>query len=202
MRLYDTAVSGNCYKARLLLSLLDIKYECVAVNLANMEQKTAEFIAMNPLGKVPVLDDEGTIMRDSQAILIYLAGKADAEQWWPRNSVEQANIMQWLSYAANEMFNGCAIARAAIKFKRPFNYEAAQKIALAAFDLLEQHLTDHEWLALDHPTIADIAIYPYAALVWEGNISLTPYPAVRAWFRRIESLPGYVPMEGLPGPVE
>ena len=202
MKLYDAGVSGNCYKARLMMSLLGIKHETVPVNLANLEHKSPEFLVMNPLGKIPVLDDGGEIFRDSQAILIYLADKVGAHDWWPQNGREQAEIMQWLSFAANEVFNGCAVARAILKFKRPLDLEAAQTLARTVLDVLEGHLTDHNWLALGRPTIADIAVYPYAGLVWEGDISLAPYAAVRKWLARVESLPGYIPMEGLPAPTE
>jgi len=202
MKLYDTGVSGNCYKARLMLSLLGFDYECVPLNLVAREQKSPEFLAMNPLGKVPVLDDGGTIIRDSQAILVYLASKSGKTEWWPTNGTQQADIVQWLSFATNEMFNGCAVARAILKFNRSLDLEAAQKLARAALDVLEGHLADRDWLALNRPTIADIAVYPYAGLIWEGNISLSPYQAIRRWLARIESLPGYTPMEGLPAPAD
>ena len=202
MKLYDTGVSGNCYKARLMLSLLGFDYECVPLNLVAREQKSPEFLAMNPHGKVPVLDDGGTIIRDSQAILVYLASKSGKTDWWPADGAEQADIVQWLSFAVNEMFNGCAVARAILKFNRPLDLEAAQKQARAALDVLEGHLADHDWLALNRPTIADIAVYPYAGLIWEGHISLSPYQAIRRWLTQIESLPGYIPMEGLPAPAD
>ncbi len=202
MILYDTGVSGNCYKIRLMLSLLGLDYENVPINLVALEHKAPEFLAMNPLGKVPVLDDDGLILRDSQAILVYLATKTNSTNWWPADGTEQADVVQWLSFAANEMFNGCAITRAILKFNRPLELEAPQKLARAALDVLEGHLTTHDWLALNRSTIADIAVYPYAGLIWEGNISLAPYEAIRRWFSRIESLPGYTPMEGLPAPAE
>ena len=202
MKLYDTGVSGNCYKARLLASLLDIDLHCEAVNLVNMDHKSPHYLTLNPLGQVPVLDDNGTIIRDSQAILIYLAGKSSARNWWPEDTTEQAEIMQWLSFAAREMFVGCAIARAILKFKRPLDLESAQALSIASLDVLEGHLAENDWLALDHPTIADIAVYPYAGLVWEGEVSLAPFGALRKWMKRIEALPGYTPMEGLPAPAE
>jgi glutathione S-transferase len=200
MKLYGTDVSGNCYKVRLMLALLGISYDPIPVSLPAMEHKSPEFLSMNPLGKIPVLDDDGLILRDSQAILIHLAGKAGARDWWPEETTGQAQVMQWLSFATNEMFNGCAIARAILKFKRDLDLDAAQKLARAALDVLEGHLADNQWLALDRPTIADIAVYPYAALVWEGDVSLAPYAALRDWFARIEGLAGYIPMEGLPAP--
>jgi len=201
MKLYDAGISGNCYKIRLMLSLLGLDHKLVPVNLPEQEHKSPEFLAMNPLGKVPVLDDGGTILRESQAILIYLADKSAAHEWWPQDGAQQAEIMQWLSLASNEMLHGCAIARAVCKFKRDLDLNAAQTLARTTLDVLDAHLATHDWLALNHPTIADIAIYPYAALAREGEVSLAPYAAVRRWFTRIESLPGYTPMEGLPAPV-
>lgn len=204
MKLYDVADSGNCYKIRLMSALLGLDCQCQPISLEKAEHKTPEFLAMNPRGQVPVLVDDAITLWDSHAILIYLAGKkdnkTDTKSWWSNDITDQADITQWLSFSAREMWAGCAVARATVKFKRPFDLNAAQKIAYAALDILERHLSDHEWLALDRPTIADIAVYPYAGLVWEGGISLAPYPAMRRWFNRIEALPGYVPMSGLHAP--
>ena len=199
MKLYDMELSGNCYKIRLFLSLLKRPYDNVPVNLREREQKKPEFLAINPLGKVPVLDDDGTVIRDSQAILVYLGRKYGGDTWWPDDAAGQAEVAQWLSFSANEMMNGCAVARAIPKFKRPGDLPATQALARTAMEALEARLADHEWLALDRPTIADVACYPYAALVWEGGVPLDPYPATRAWFKRIEALPGYVAMPGIGG---
>ncbi len=197
MKLYDMALSGNCYKVRLLLSMLGLDYESSPIVLKNMEHKTPAFLAMNPIGKIPVLDDGGYVIRDSQAILVYLAAKHGRRDLWPDDAAEQGQVMQWLSFAANEMSNGCAVSRAIPKFKRQGDHAAAQAIARTALGILDGRLKDHDWLALDRPTVADIACYPYASLVWEGGVSLEPYPAVRAWFKRMKALPGYVGMEGL-----
>lgn len=201
MKLYGAEASGNCYKVRLFASLHGIDYEDVEVDLQKQEHKSSAFLELNPLGQIPVLDDNGTVLRDSQAILVYLAGKIGARDWWPEITDEQSEIIQWLSFAAREMFMGCAIARAILKFKRPLDLDAAQKLAVSSLDLLERHLSANDWLALDRPTLADIAVYPYAALVWEGKVSLAPYTAMRQWFNRIEALPGYRPMNGLPAPI-
>lgn len=199
MKLYDMELSGNCYKARLFLALIGRKYDRVPVNLKEGEHKKPAYLAINPLGKVPALDDDGTVIRDSQAILVYLARKYGGPKWWPEDAKGQGEIVQWLSFAANEMFHGCAIARAIPKFKRPGDHPAAQAQARAAMEILEGRLGRNDWLALGHPTIADIACYPYAALVWEGGVPLDAYPAVKAWFKRIKALPGYVAMPGIGG---
>ncbi len=197
MRLYDTALSGNCHKVRLLLSILGLDFQSVPVNLIELEQKTPEFLALNPLGKVPVLVDDGVVIWDSQAILVYLARKHGPE-WLPENAAGMAEVVQWLSFATHEMWNGPAIARAVLKFNRAADLAAAQDLARDALGVLDARLDGRDWLACDRPSIADFACYPYAGLAWEGKIDLAPYEALGAWFERIEALEGYVGMESLP----
>jgi len=198
MKLYDTAASGNCHKVRLCLSMLGIEYETVPVNLLEKEQKTPQHLARHPLGKVPALEDGDLVIWDSQAILVYLGGKFGSPDWWPADAAGQAQVMQWLAFAVNEMFAGPAMARALLKFKREGDLAGAQSLANDALTVLDGRLSGNDWLALDRPTIADLACYPYAGLVWEGEVSVEPYAAVRAWLKRVEALPGYVGMQGLP----
>ncbi len=198
MKLYDFTLSGNCQKIRMILAMLGIDYETQNINLLDKEQKSPEFAEINPLHKVPVIDDDGFLLRDSAAILIYLARKYGRSEWHPEDPAEIAEIQQWLSFSVNEVFNGFAIARALIIFKREGNHEAAVELSRQSLDVMERHLKNHDWLALDRMTIADIACYPYTALIEEGNVSLDPYPAVRTWIARVEALPGYVAMPGLP----
>ena len=109
-----------------------------------------------------------------------------------------AEVQKWLSISVNEIFNGLAMSRAIVVFGRDMDRKGPNTVALEVLGVLEQRLADHDWLALDRITVADFACYPYAALIEEGGIPLRPYPAIRAWFRRIEALPGYVGMRGLP----
>jgi glutathione S-transferase len=197
MKLYDAPVSGNCHKIRMLLSMLELEHEIVPISLPDLEQKTPAHLARNPRGTVPVLDDGGTVIYDSQAILVYLARKYGGEDWLPIDPEGLASVTQWLSFAVNEIWNGPAIARACLRFNRDVDLDRAQAAGRVALALMDAHLAEHDWLALDHPTIADIACYPYAALAEEGEISLAPYSALNAWFKRIEALPGYVGMPGL-----
>jgi glutathione S-transferase len=199
MRLYDAPPSGNCHKVRMMFSFLDLDYEKVSIVLPKAEQKSVNHLARHPLGKVPALEDGVVTVWDSQAILVYLARKFDsANKWLPVDPVGQAHVTQWLSFAAKEMWDGPAVARAIPKFNRPGDHADAQELARGAFQVLEGHLGNREWLVGDGPTIADIAVYPYVGLVWEGQVSLNPYLAVTAWMRRIEALPNYVGMDGLP----
>jgi len=198
MKLYDLTLSGNCYKARLFLSLIGQTAELVPVNLLQGEHKQPPFLAVNPRGQVPVLEDGDVRVADSQAILVYLARRYADEAWYPQDALIQARIVGWLSFAANEMHHGPATARVGRLFRRPIDEPLTASRALAALQLVEQQLAEHTWLAeTAAPTIADIAVYPYAALAGEGGIDLGPYPAIRAWCSRIRELPGYIGMPGL-----
>ncbi len=159
-----------------------------------------DFISLNRLHKVPVLVDDEFVIRDSAAIMIYLARKYGKPEWYPVSPAEMAEIQQWLSFSVNEVFNGLAMSRAIVIFNRDFDLKLAHALTDIALDLLEFRLKDHDWLALDRFTLADIACYPYAALVHEGGISLEEFSSIRSWFKRIESLPRYAAMPGLPYP--
>jgi glutathione S-transferase len=198
MKLYDLTLSGNCYKARLFLGLIGQTAELVPVNLLQVEHKQPPFLSINPRGQVPVLEDGDIRLADSQAILVYLARRYADEAWYPQDALTQARIVGWLSFAANEMHHGPATARAGRLFRRPIDEALTADRAVAALQLLEQHFAEHPWLAeTAAPTIADIAVYPYAALAGEGGIDLDPYPATRAWCARVRELSGYIGMPGL-----
>jgi glutathione S-transferase len=198
MKLYDMTLSGNCYKVRLFLGLIGQTAERVPVDVLKGEHRQSAFLATNPRGQVPVLEDGELRVIDSQAILVYLARRYADEAWFPQDALAQARIVGWLSFAANEMHHGPATARAGRLFARPIDEALAANRAVAAISLLEQQLAQHAWLAeTAGPSIADIAIYPYAALAGEGGLDLAPFAAVRAWCSRIRQLPGYVGMPGL-----
>ena len=183
----------------MMLSFLGLDYDKVSIALAKAEQKSAGYLARHPLGKIPALEDGDVTVWDSQAILVYLARKYDsADKWLPVDPVSQAHVTQWLSFAVKEMWDGPAVARVIPKFNRPGDHSGAQLLACAAFQVLEDHLGSRGWLVGDGPTVADIAVYPYVGLVWEGQVSLDTYPAVIARIRRIGGLPYYVGMDGLP----
>lgn len=200
IKLYEAPVSGNCHKARLMLSLLGLEYETVPINLQKQEQKTPEYMAIHPLGKIPAIDDDGVLIWDGQAIVVYLAKKYGNSDWYPEDAVGAANVQSWLAFAANEMWAGPAIARAIVKLKRDADQPTAIANTKAALKVLDDWLSTREWLACDHATVADIAVYPYAAMAWEGNIDMSPYDNLNAWIKRVEALPGYIGMENMPRP--
>ncbi|MDH3740870.1 MAG: glutathione S-transferase family protein [Hyphomicrobiales bacterium] len=192
--LYDFPPSGNCHKIRIMLSILGLDYDKVTINLLKGEQKAPEFLQLNPRHKVPVLDDEGIIVADSAAILIYLSRKYGRDDLYPNEPAAMAEIQKWLSFSVNEVFNGLALSRARVIFKRDVDAEPLHAIAFGALKTMEAQLKEADWLALGQPTIADIACYPYTAAIGEAGLSLEPYPAVRAWLTRLEALPGFVAM--------
>ena len=197
MKLYDLEVSGNCYKVRLFLSLLNVSYQLVRVDYMAGEHKSPEFLQLNPFGQLPVLEDNDLTLRDSQAILVYLAKKHGGEAWLSNDPGEMAQITQWLSTAANEIARGPNDARLNQKFGINLNLEAAQQKAESILNIIEQHLKQHQWLALDRPTIADLACFPYIALAPEGGVMLDKYPAINQWCDRIKKLPGFITMPGI-----
>ena len=193
MKLYHFPLSGHAHRARLFLSLLDLPHEVIDVDLANGEHKSPAFLTINPFGQVPVLEDEGVYISDSNAILVYLAKKSGRSEWLPEDPLGAAQVQRWLSVAAGELAYGPCAARLITVFGRSFNPDEVIARAHTLLALMEQHLTGRDWLVGDHPTVADVAQYSYLVGAPEGNVDLSGYPAVNALLRRIEALPGFVP---------
>ena len=193
MKLYHFALSGHAHRARLFMSLLGIPHELVDVDLKSGAQKTPEFLALNPFGQVPVLDDDGTIVCDSNAILVYLATKLGRTDWLPQDAKGAAMVQRWLSVAAGDLAFGPAAARLITVFGAKFNPDDVIARAHVLLKRLEAHLAERDWLVGAQPTIADVALYSYLSSAPEGNVDLSAYPRVNAFLRRIEALPGFVP---------
>jgi glutathione S-transferase len=196
-KLYDFPLSGNCYKVRLFAALAGIALELIPVDLRAGEHKQAPLIGLNPWGQVPILVDGEVVLRDSQAILVYLASRQADEGWLPRDPAGLGTVMQWLSTAANEVQNGPGAARLVRKFGYDLDHEDALRRAARLLGLIDAHLARHDWLALGRPTIADCAVFPYVALAPEGGVALEDFPHIAPWIARIKALPGFVPMPGL-----
>ncbi|MDD2054352.1 glutathione S-transferase [Pseudomonas putida] len=193
MKLYDLLPSGNCYKVRLFAALANIELEVEAVDFLGGAHKQPPLLTLNPLGQLPILEDGQVVLRDSQAILVYLAGEYGGLAWWPAEALGQAQIVQWLSFAANEVQHSLSAARLVQKFGYALNQAEALAKAPGVLGILDRHLAQHDWLAIGRPTIADCAVYPYVVLAPEGGVDLTPYAHVARWVKRIEALPGYLP---------
>lgn len=193
-KIYDLELSGNCYKVRLLCALIGVPLEIVPVDLLAGEHKNAPLIDLNPFGEIPVFEDGDVVLRDSQAILIYIARKWGGDKWLPDDPEALAHVSEWLMVAENEIARGPGGARLHGKFGVNLDVELARQRAWRILGLMEAHLSRQPWLALDRPTIADIACMPYVALGHEGGVPIENYPAIGAWVARIKELPGFIGM--------
>ncbi len=206
--LYDWELSVNCYKVRLLLSILGLDYTTVPVDFyPGWEHKSAEFAKINPLGHIPVLDDDGYVLRDSHAILVYLAARYDTtKRWYP---VQDPHLLgetaSWLLFAEGTT-NTASAARLHVNLGYDFDIDAVRAGAHRLFRVLDEHLwfREHEgldWVASGrHPTIADLALFGDVALSEEGGVSRQDYPALRRWTDRFGRVDGFVVMPGIFAP--
>ncbi|MEP7298678.1 MAG: glutathione S-transferase [Burkholderiales bacterium] len=200
IKLHWNPVSGHVHRVELFLSLLGLPFEKVAVDFGKAEHKSPAFLALNPFGQLPVIEDGGLVLADSNAILTYLALAYDADgHWLPRDPVGAARVQRWLSVAAGPLAYGPAAARVCALFGRPID-QAQRDAAARLFKVMEQQLSTQPFLAAANPTIADVALYSYTAHAPEGGVSLAPYPNLGAWLARIEALPGFVGLMRSPVP--
>lgn len=193
IKLYGHPLSGHCHRIELALSLLGLAHETVTVDLGVGAHRRPDFLALNPFGQVPVLDDDGTVIADSNAILAYLAAKYDDGTLMPRDPVGTAEVHRWFSVAAGEIKHGPGAARLVKVFNAPIDHATALRTAAQILERLDAHLAERAYLVTDRLTFADVAIYSYVARSPEGEVDLTPYAHVRAWLGRVEADPRFVP---------
>jgi glutathione S-transferase len=197
--LHGFPLSGHSHRVQLALSLMGLPHQVVQVDLKNGAHKSPHFLELNPFGQVPVLDDDGTTLFDSNAILVYLATKYDADRrWLPRDPKGQADVQAWLSVAAGLIAFGPAAARLITVFGAKYNAEDVIGRAHGLLEVMEGQLAARSFLVGNAATLADIAGYSYIAAAPEGNVDLAAYPNVRAWLARVEALPGFVPFQKTP----
>ena len=203
--LYDWELSANCYKVRLLMSILGLDHSPVPVDFyPGWEHKSAEFAKINPLGHIPVIDDDGYVLRDAHAILVYLAVRYDpTRRWYPvDDSKALGETASWLLFAEGTT-NTASAARLYVNLGYDFDIDAVRAGAHRLFGVLDEHLWFREREGLDwvtsspHPTIADVALFPDAALSEEGGVSREDYPAIRRWTDRFRSIDGFAVMPGI-----
>lgn len=198
IRLLGFKLSGHSHRVELMLSLLGLPFTFEAVNLMAKAHKAPEFLAKNPFGQVPVIEDGDVTLADSNAILVYLASRYGAPHWLPTEPVAAAAVQRWLSVAAGPLAFGPAAARMVVLFKSPQQPDELIARAHGLLHVMDGVLAASPYLAGAQPSIADVANYSYVATAPEGNVSLADYPAVRAWLTRVEALPGFVAMKHSP----
>lgn len=193
MLLYDSAISGNCYKVRLLLTKLGIEFERQELSVFDRSDRPDVLGDLNPALRVPTLVlDDGRALGESNAILWYLG---DGTEWVPADRYERAQVMQWQFFEQYDHEPNIAVARfweLADIHPPEAEHEAKRKGGERALSAMERHLAEHEFLVGERYTIADISLYAYTHVAPEGGFSLRPYPAVREWLARVAAQPGHI----------
>ncbi len=200
IKLYGSALSGHVHRVRLFLTMLGLPFENIELDMRKGEHRAPEFLARNPFGQVPVIEDGELTLADSNAILVYLNERyaSDPARWMPRDAVGAARVQRWFSVAAGPLAYGPAAARIMALFGLATNPTEAVARSHALLSVMEMHLQRQAFLAGPAATLADIANYAYVAHAPEGSVSLATYPKVRGWLERVEALPGFVPMVRTP----
>lgn len=194
-RLYNFLPSGNGYKVRLLLHQLELEYERIELNILAGETRTENFLAINSNGRIPVLEiGPGQYLAESNAILFFLSQNTP---FFPVDPWAQAQVMQWLFFEQYSHEPNIATARYWISIlgqagKYTETLQQKQRMGYAAFDVMEQHLSERYFFVGDRYSIADISLYAYTHIAHEGNFDLTFYPAINRWLKRVAAQPNYL----------
>ncbi len=199
MKLYDHPLSGNCYKARLLLSHLGVEYEKVRVELFEGEHKSESFTKLNPNQKIPVLIDNGFTIWESNAVVLYIAKKYFPNDYYFENPEEFGLMMQWAIFGKTSIDPYLAVSRYFLKFLGEGNFDQKQLDSLQqqgkhSLGIMNDHLSKSDFLAKKY-SISDMCCYPYILLANEGGIDISEFPNVEKWCKRIEGQRGYVNIE-------
>ena len=197
MKIYGDVRSGNCYKLKLICALLSLEHEWQAVDIMAGETRSDEFLALNPNGQIPVcVTDDGEVLTESNAILYYLA---QGSVYWPEDRLAQTRVLEWQFFEQYTHEPSIAVARFIKLYQdmpehRRDEYQQKIKAGYRALNLMETHLTRHEFLVAETCSIADVSLYAYTHVAGEGGFELDAYPALDAWMKRVEALPGYIGM--------
>ena len=198
IRLLGTLASVNTYKVRILLSILGIEYELQELDMAAGEHKSEPFLTLNPFGQMPAMEDDGFVVADSHACLVYLARKYDDGTWLPTDAQGEARVAEWMSKSANEIHQGPWMARA--KVRRPdaitLSDEEIHRRCDHILALMEGHLAERDWLALDRATIADISCFAPIHFLPASGYETDKWAAVTAWLGRCRTLDGVIDPDG------
>lgn len=197
--LYSMQRSGNSYKVRLALAQLRIPYALVEVDILKGETRTPQFLAMNPNGRVPLLEvAPGRYLPESNAILWYIGGGTPLI---PEDRIERAEMLQWMFFEQHSLEPNLGVARfwlTMVKGGRELQSHGLEdwmEKGYQGLGVMEKHLETHRFFVDDRYTVADIALYAYTHVAHESDFDLTAFPAVRAWLKRVAAQPGYIGMD-------
>ncbi len=205
MKLYDFVLSANCYKVRLLLGFLGVSYDSEVIDFhPGKEHKGEAFRLINPLGHIPVLDDDGYVLRDAHAILVYLASRYDpGRSWYPVTDPERlGSVAQWMAFA-DATASTASATRLHVNLGYDFDVDERRAAAHELFRVADEHLwfgerTGNDWFVPGPlPTLADVAVFPDVVLAEEGGIDLMDYPSLVRWTGRVKQIPGFSVMPGV-----
>ncbi len=199
MHLFDSMLSGNCYKVRLLLAQLGLSYRKTEIDVLSSDERPAEFLARHPNGKVPLLElDDGRCLAESNAILWFLA---DGTSLLPEDSFARTQVLQWMFFEQNSHEPNIAVARYLVALiGNPERYrhivQYTQERGTRALKVMDDHLQEHRFLVGETYSIADIALYAYTHVAPEGGFELARFAAVCRWLELVRRQPAHVPQEG------
>lgn len=197
-KLYSMQRSGNSYKVRLALALLNIPYEAVEIDILRGESRTPEYLAKNPSGQIPLLEVDGRYLAESNAILWFVAAGTPLS---PEQRIERAEALQWMFFEQHALEPNIGAAffwLSLVRGGRELQTHALEdwmERGYAALQVMENHLKTHQYFAAGQLTVADIALYGYTHVADRCDYDLSTFPAIRAWLRRVEQTPGFVPMD-------
>jgi glutathione S-transferase len=198
MRLYNSAVSGNCYKVRLLFAHLGLEYETVEMSVVDRSNRPDVLGDLNPGLRVPTLVlDDGRPLAESNAILWYFG---DGTEYLPDDAYERAQVLQWQFFEQYSHEPNIAVARFWLAYsgtpeKFTDRLPERMKGGYAALDAMERHLDGRMFLVGDRYSVADISLYAYTHVAHEGGFELESHPAIRSWLGRVAEQPGHVPID-------
>lgn len=201
MRLFDNMDSGNGYKVRLLLHQLGRSFELIDLDIFSGASRTPEFLAMNPNGRVPLLElAPGDYLPESNAILWYLA---EGSPFLPHDALERARVLQWMFFEQYSHEPNIATSRYLLRHtpdsaERLAQLEQRRPRGLAALGVMEQHLATRPFFVGGTYTVADIALFAYTHVSHQGGFPLDDFPHIRAWIGRVEAQPNHVPITWQP----
>jgi glutathione S-transferase len=194
MLLYNSQVSGNCYKVRLLFAHLGIEYERQELSVVDRSNRPDVLGELNPAQRVPTLVlDDGRAMSESNAIVNYFA---EGTPYLPEDRFERSQVLQWQFFEQYDHEPNIAVARFLVAFSgtnpSESDLEPRYRGGYRALDAMEGHLADHQFLVGERYTIADLGVYAYVHVAGDATLDLADYPAVSAWIARVEGTPGFV----------
>ena len=195
IKLYDNPLCGNCFKVKLLLVQSKIPFESVIIDVFKGESRKAQFLQINNAGKIPAIDDNGFILNESNAILLYLAEKYN-KNLLSESLDERGKIYSWIFYNKTSVDPNLAKARAIKKFfpsdkQNSKELEFLQREGIKSLELIDKHLSRNDFFVNNY-SVADIAMYPYIKLSYEGGIDIDIFKNITLWMNRVENTKEFI----------